>query len=542
MTVEVLNPSPLLLVIQLFRQEISLGKFKIRSRAGKLIALKENAIQTEILDAMEAQARAGMPVRIIIPKARKLGVSTLIVAFLRFLAIILPTWHSYVAAHTADATHDIFEIAKLAEEHESHGAVRKGTAKRLLYPHEDGRSRFVCATAGGHYVGSGSTLNALHLSEGPKWQGSAKTITGQMLSLLNSVPDDPSSCIFIEATANQADESGDFEARCWAANRGESDYTLVFLPWFREPTYTRRGDPIDDPTAYEVWLRSEFGLSDAQLRWRRATIINKCRGSEVLFMQEYPATLEECFVQPEGRIFPMLRRDVYHRHIADCGEWDCYRGVDWGGTHEFVCVWFAHNRSAPPGFTVDVEQCPLVWDGLTRWVWDESVVPRKPMERFKDRADPVRYAVTGFDMTGHVHIYRELVVANSARQGKSELDLAEDVKRMTHEPIIATIADRSRPQAIVLFCQRGVPTIAYQRPDTTKLGEIKDGIGYLHGLMIATTPFTIAPPERSLVQRMMDMQDDSSFPFVVGGDLALEIQQARRVQSDSGHPFLGDCY
>lgn len=539
------EPSPLLHAIQMFRQRLALGHFKIRSRGGgRLVVLKENAAQRQILDKAEAQARAGLPVRLIGPKARQLGFSTIVQALLRDLAKHCEHFQSFTAAHTADATRSIFRISKLIERHDPDGGrEHRQPVKELTYPNG---SVFVTATAGGHFIGSGTTINALHLSELPKWQGSPDAIREQLLSLLNAVPNDPNSIVIIEASAKLADPTGEFEARCRAAEAGQSSYALCFLPWFVEPSY--RIDPrerreLDGQLKTEIerdepMLREKFGLDEAQLTWRQHTIIDNCGKNVIQFKQDFPSTLDECFTVAEGRIFPMLKRDVHHRTITDLDAWKVYRGIDWGGTHPFVCLWVAHLASELPAFTIDIDRCPQAWLALTSWAREEG----KPSEKFKDICDALRYCVRAFNLTGHVHVFREYIVVNSGAQGLSELNMFERIKLLSAETVFATVADRSRSNSINLANQNGIPCIPMSQPRAIG-GEIEDGIGHLHALMISTLPFFTPKPPIPLARQLSTLIDESPIPLAIGDTaLRLEIGRVREVDESRGHPLLGDCY
>ena len=539
------EPSSLLHAIQMFRQCMALGNFKIRSRSGKLISLQENAAQREFLDVLETQARLGVPLRVIIPKARQVGVTTVVQALLRYLAKHVPHWQSYTAAHTGDSTRAIFGISKRIERFDPDGGRdHKQPLKELRYEND---SVFVTATAGGHFIGSGSTINALHLSELPKWQGSPDKVREQLMSLLNAVPNDPNSLVIIEASANLADPTGEFEARCRAAMGGFSAYAMVFVPWFREASY--RMDPAKrrelagqlkaDIERDEGMLREVFGLDDWQLAWRQHTIIDQCGSSVLRFKQDYPATVEECFSVAEGRIFPMLKREIHHRQIDNLDGWKVYRGIDWGGTHPFVCLWVACLERELPAFTIDIDRCPQAWQALTGWSRQDGV----PSEKFKDICDALRYVCRAFNLTGHVHVFREYVIANSGGMGLSELDLFERIKMLTAETVLASVADRSRPNSINLANQSGIPCIPMSKPRTTVSGELEDGIGHLHALMISTLPFTTPPPPRPLVNRLIDLMDESPVPLAVGDmALRLEIGRVREVDQSRGHPYLGGCH
>src|SRR5690606_37607220 len=141
-----------------------------------------------------------------------------------------------------------------------------------------------------------------------------------MLGLLQAVPDQPNTLVVLESTANGV---GDWFHEMWQkAEKGENEFTPIFLPWFIQPEYTRpfrteaeREQFIQEVEAthvdangetvytYEKQLMEKHDLTYEQLNWRRWTIANKCQGDEILFMQEYPSTPEEAFISSGRPVF-----------------------------------------------------------------------------------------------------------------------------------------------------------------------------------------------------------------------------------------------
>ena len=86
-----LDESPLLPVCKAFAHWIVKQRCQIEDRdTGRLIPLKLNDIQFDLMATMMEQVRAGRPIRIVKPKARKLGVSTFWQAFAYFACLFEP--------------------------------------------------------------------------------------------------------------------------------------------------------------------------------------------------------------------------------------------------------------------------------------------------------------------------------------------------------------------------------------------------------------------------------------------------------------------
>jgi hypothetical protein len=204
-------------------------------------------------------------------------------------------------------------------------------------------------------------------------------VKAQIASLVGSVPKVPESIIIFESTANMLDISGQFKAYWDASKKGKGRFVPFFAPWTEDDDYQVPGAVITEKTEYERQIQASHGVTDAQLAWRRMIISDDFAGDERYFMQEYPLTEEEAFQSPSGLIFPMLRVATHGLSKA-VGElllngYDLYRGFDWGDADAFTCLWIAH-KAGPPGFSIDIDECPNTWRELTGYAWDDYGRPR----------------------------------------------------------------------------------------------------------------------------------------------------------------------
>jgi hypothetical protein len=97
--------------------------------------------------------------------------------------------------------------------------------------------------------------------------------------------------ILLESTANGI--GGEFHERWQMAERGQSDYIAIFVPWFWQEEYTRIVDHSFELTEEEREYQHLYGLTAGQMAWRRAKISEL--KDPTLFKQEYPATAAEAF-------------------------------------------------------------------------------------------------------------------------------------------------------------------------------------------------------------------------------------------------------
>jgi hypothetical protein len=263
--------------------------------------------QRQVVSEIERQYNAGKPVRIIILKARRLGVSTVTEATLYWWSKIHPGTNGLVIAHEQKSSNELFEMTKLFEETDPYSSLfdLRYETKYMLHWEAPLRSRLQVATAKNIQGGRGFTLHALHASEVAFWIDAETLWTG----MYQAMPTTHGTIAVIESTANGR---GDFFHEQWQkAEEGEIDFVPLFFPWWRHDAYKT-------PTTLTV--RSELSVDERELlslgasmehiAWRRWAIGNKVT-SELKFMQEYPSTPEEAFVTSGQPLFS-------HIHLRKC--------------------------------------------------------------------------------------------------------------------------------------------------------------------------------------------------------------------------------
>lgn len=296
---------------------------RIRAKNAQIVPFKLNNAQNLVNELMKKDLKNGKPLRYIVLKARQMGLSTLFEAKIFHDTSTNENKNSLIIAHEEQASSNLFNMSKLYFENipdELKPMKKYANGKILSFENptnEDSekalnpglRSKISIATAGSGEVGRSATYHNIHASEVAFFPDAQTT----MLGLLQAVPDQPNTMVVLESTANGV---GDWFHDMWKkAERGDNEFTPVFLPWFIQPEYTRPfhtdaereqfisevGLLSKDYTGKEVHtyehdIMNKFNLTYEQLNWRRYTIKNKCQGDEILFMQEYPCTPEEAFI------------------------------------------------------------------------------------------------------------------------------------------------------------------------------------------------------------------------------------------------------
>lgn len=282
---------------------------KIINKRAELVPAEPRPWQLRFDAALEAQRQAGLPMRAIVLKSRKLGYSSWVQIKLMQRLTQLPNRKGMVVAHDTDTANELFEIGRVIYEHLppeikpplANMRNSKGTAKFMQFG-ERARaavtglnSMIEVDTAKEVQSGRGYTLHYLHLSEVAFWQDE-----GKLTSLLNAVPYEPETMIVLESTANGHNF---FRERWIAAEEGTSRYVPVFAGWTEDPDARLpfRSDEERERFIESIgtgpWgddeprLIEEFGCTPEQLNWRRMMIVDQTESKVEKFKQEYPACL-----------------------------------------------------------------------------------------------------------------------------------------------------------------------------------------------------------------------------------------------------------
>jgi hypothetical protein len=240
-------------------------------------------------------------IRAIILKARRVGMSSYIdgLAFAHCLA--RPQAHAEIVAHLKDvADKGLFRVPKdlgvyLNDKFSGTCDVR---ARSIIFAHGAGNSNLDIATAGSVGAGRGLTLTFLHLSEAAQYPGQ-----DSFLSILPAVSKAPDTIIALESTAFGRTGIGETFYEYWqSANRTGSKwngFVPIFLSWLDDPACHRPESEAEDAPATDFekdLMQKPFNATRGQIAWMRMVLEGECRGSELMFSQEYPWTPEVAFV------------------------------------------------------------------------------------------------------------------------------------------------------------------------------------------------------------------------------------------------------
>jgi hypothetical protein len=252
----------------------------IRTRDSRIVPFRFNPVQADYWGRRTS--------RDIVLKPRQLGFTTLICGLFFADTVLQHSITSVIVAHDMDSAKRIFGIVKLFA-----GRLPEGQQARIGKPQYNSRheiywpsvnGRFYVGTAGALTFGRGQTISNLHCSEFAFWPKPEEALT----AISPAVPS--GGRIVIESTANGM---GNFLCKFWSQTKeGVTGYTPHFYRWWQDPTYQLPGEPLQGLSEEEVHLQNAYGLSEAQLRWRRA----KQQELRMRFLQEYPEDDVTCFL------------------------------------------------------------------------------------------------------------------------------------------------------------------------------------------------------------------------------------------------------
>lgn len=282
----------------------------ITNSIGELVKLRPNFAQRQLVDSVMKDLTAGRPVRYIVLKARKLGLSTIIEA----LGIWWTATHKYVntviVTQDTSASDTIYQMFQryydnMAKEFKP--STKYYTKHALTFDTEKGtglKSQIQTMVAKKGSTGRGQTNQFVHGSEVAFWEGGSDILSG----LLQSVPLRPNTFIFLESTANGM---GGFFYNTWnAAKRGESSFKPFFFAWHEhrenELNIPIRFGHMDEEEKELCHIFKEAGYPKEiwrrKLQWRREKMKEFVSDPEQ-FYQEHPKNDKEAFITTGRGVF-----------------------------------------------------------------------------------------------------------------------------------------------------------------------------------------------------------------------------------------------
>ncbi len=263
-------------------------------RPGEIVPFIWNRAQEQLHAKLERQRDARGLVRALVLKARRMGISTYVGARFYHRSTLRRGHRAFILTHEDKATQALFDMVR-----RMHNNMPRDYRHDLLAANENELD--FAGTESGYRVGTAKntaglgraqTLQLLHGSEVAFWAHAEKHFGGlvQALSLVEGTEG------VLESTANGV--GGTFYKQWGLAEKGQSDFIPIFLPWMIDPDNVRPLTSDYEPSSEEETYQRLYKLTDEQLCWLHYKNIEL--GGEPgaigsMFRQEYPAIAAEAF-------------------------------------------------------------------------------------------------------------------------------------------------------------------------------------------------------------------------------------------------------
>ena len=327
--------------------------YKIKNKKGQLVNLKFNHSQEKMYQVIKDQYGT-KPVRIIVLKARQLGISTFTEAMITYLTTNQPNTDAVILAHTSESSAKIYEMTNLfVNELPPALKPRQKYQNRKMLSFDDDKGKGLKSSIRVMIANDstrGGTYKLAHLSEVAFWEKPEDAL----LALNQAVPMTDESMIIIESTAN----GFNYFYTLWQdAINGRNDYTPIFFPWHMDPDYSMpyKGFEL---TPYEQDIKDRYNLTLDQLQWRRWCVANNCGNDEMKFRQEYPITPEEAFITSGTSVFNSEQILEHMKSLKDPIRRG-YFNYDYDGLHITNIKWVED----PSGY-IKIYRDPRSWTAI----------------------------------------------------------------------------------------------------------------------------------------------------------------------------------
>jgi hypothetical protein len=279
---------------------------QIKTKTEDIVSLKLNYAQKKFIEKVKELYDKGEAIRIVVLKARQLGISTVTDALIYAFTALKEGINSLILADDVDGGNYLLDIVKLYHERSPEHLryqEKKSNEKKLEF--KGSHSQILIDTANNTNAGRKYTYRFVHLSEVAFFP--PNKVNSVMGGLLQTVPKSKGTFIVAESTANGI---GNYFHDLWTkAEQGENDWYPLFIAWFENPEY-RKTPPkgfslTEEEKEYKQDVFSNTGvkLEDDRLFFRRMIVKNDLNGDKDLFRQEYPAYPAQAFLVTGRRRF-----------------------------------------------------------------------------------------------------------------------------------------------------------------------------------------------------------------------------------------------
>lgn len=332
---------------------------EVLDKENKLTPFVLNDAQRLVMTALCKQLSEREKIRLVILKARQLGITTLCNAILLWRLLACPNTNAVVMAHSQAATERTF-FRKLI-------AMARHFASQLLLSFNVPPTTKTLSLATGFVEGKwanttggvrGNMLSFAHLTEIDEY----KNFDEAMGTVIPCVPDTRGTCIIMESTSKGLNGN----MHCFY--RRKTNFEFVFLPWYIQKEYRIPCETPPSLTEEQLRIQSEHKLSDEQMNWYASK--EKELGSHLKMQHEYPSCIEDCFAYSDDDTyvfdFELLEKATHTSKQPSRGR--LILGIDPARINDKVAmVWRrGQNIERIVAFTPPCGSDDLLWERIVR--------------------------------------------------------------------------------------------------------------------------------------------------------------------------------
>lgn len=289
----------------------------------QLVPFILNRPQRRVVKLLEADRRAGRPMRMVILKARQWGGSTVVEMYMAWIQAVLATGcHAIVCGAEKTGTQVVLNLYADMLTHypeelwEGETPPRLKTARGILQLEGRDNRVYIAASTNPNAV-RGVDAALVHLTEAAYWKATpGKDPWDAVRAIYCSVAMAPMTMIVMESTA---DGVGSFFHEEWLrAESGESGKRAVFVAWHEIKAYSLNFATLDE--ARELWERMDSyernlwdvgGLTLEQIHWynrRRREMKDHAK-----MKSEFPSDALEAFTSTSSNVFSPEKTAILRR-------------------------------------------------------------------------------------------------------------------------------------------------------------------------------------------------------------------------------------
>lgn len=324
----------------------------IKDKSARIIKFKPNKPQKALIDYVLWCIQQGVPIRVIILKARQMGLSTAVEAIIYWWTSTRKNINSVIIGHEDKSAKNLYLMFRRYYDNSNplfKPTIKYNTRTDLSFERYDEEGNQVglgsvikTATASNTSAGRSDTIQLLHASEVGEWENGEDLVA----SIMQTVPVLPETMIFLESTAKGR---GNYFHKEWrAAERGENNFKPFFFPWWLIDEYTTEGEDLGKISEYEkflidtikqgydAWGGEHYDIPDEAIPGKIRFYRLKAKdfaSDPVQMFQEYPTTAHEAFIASGANVFNQLSLEALEREQDDEADIARYK-IDIGDSYE----------------------------------------------------------------------------------------------------------------------------------------------------------------------------------------------------------------